>query len=188
MFYSIRGKVSVIGNKFIVIESSNIGYDIFVSKPDKYVVGQEIYLYLHHHIKEDNEYLVGFESQEEKDAFDILLHVNGIGPKSAISILSKTNYNQLLIAISENNIDFISAIPGISERTASQIVLDLKEYIARSNKDNGTVYKGAREALKALKFKSKEIDKVLSTIYIPNVTKEQLVKEALRRLDYARNN
>lgn len=187
MFYSIRGKVAEVFDKFIVLETQDIGYDILVSNPKDFSIGETVHLFLHHHIREDSEYLVGFTSLDEKTAFQTLLHVNGIGPKSAISILSKTSCSELLQAISNNNHAFIESIPGISPRTAAQIILDLKEYIARSNKENTTRYKEVRDALKTLKFKVTEIDRVLPGIYIPNGTNQDILREALRRLEYAKN-
>lgn len=188
MYYSIRGKVTALETKFLVVEtSSGIGYEILVAKPESFLVGEDVFLYLHHEIKEDDEYLAGFRDLQEKDAFKLLLHVNGVGPKSALSILAKTDYNSLMCAISNNDTEFIESIPGISSRVASQIILDMKDFIAKSNRENIAQYKEVKEALKALKFKVKEIDKVLPTIYISNGTTQDIIKEALRRLDYAKN-
>lgn len=187
MYYSIRGKVIQVDSKFLVVESSGIGYELLVSKPSSFLIGQDVFLYLHHEIKEDDEFLVAFRTLEEKSAFKLLLHVNGIGPKSALTILSNVNYDNLLSAISNNDMEFIEQIPGISSRVASQIVLDLKEFIAKSNRENVTQYKEVKEALKSLKFKVKDIDRVLPTIYIPNGTNQDILKEALRRLNYAKN-
>lgn len=187
MFFSIRGKVISKDNRFVVIESSGIGYEVLVAKPDSFVIGDETFLYLHHEIKEDNEFLVGFNTLDEKNCFRLLLHVNGIGPKTALNILAKVEFNDLLIAISNNDVDFIESIPGINNKTASQILLDLKEYISKKSKENSVQYNEARQFLKGLKFKAKDIDQVLPKIYIPNATTDQLVKEALRRLDHVKN-
>lgn len=182
MYYSIRGTITEITNRFLVVENSGIGYEIFVSNPKLFNQGEEVFLYLHQHIKEDNNYLVGFKDKEEMKGFHLLLNVNGIGPKSAITILSKISYHELLDAISNKDYKTISNIPGISQKTASQIFLDLKEYVVRETKENSSQYKEVREALKNLKFKCKDIDNVLKEIYIVNGTREEIIKEALRRL------
>lgn len=187
MLYSIRGKVIEKGNNFLVIENSGIGYDILVSNPDSFVLEDEIFLYLYHHIKEDSEYLVGFSTKDEMNAFKLLLHVNGIGPKTATAILSKISCNQLLTAISNNDLEILRSVPGISERVSQQIYLDLKDYISKSSRENVVQYKEVKEALKSLKFKVKDIDKVLPNIYIANGTTEDIIKEALRRLQNAKN-
>lgn len=185
MLYSIRGKITEIGGRFLVIENFGIGYEILVSDPQSFKLNDEVFLYLHHHITEDAEYLVGFSNKDERSAFRLLLHVNGIGPKSALLILSKLSYNQLLTAISNNDLKTLESIPGISTRVASQIYLDLKDYIAKNSHENFSQYKEVKEALKILKFKVKDIDRVLSSIYIANGTTEDILKEALRRLQNA---
>ena len=187
MLYSIKGKVSFIDRKFIVVETGGIGYEILVAHPESFVVGEEIFLYLHHHIKEDNEYLAGFKDKDEQSAFNLLLNVNGVGPKSALAILSNCTYPELLVAISNQDVDFIKNIPGIGERAANQILLDLKGFIAKSNRENTKQYSEAKEALKALKWKVKDIDRVLSQIYIPNGTTQDIILEASRRLHYGEN-
>lgn len=187
MLYSIKGKVSFVDRKFVVVETGGIGYEILVANPESFIIGEETFLFLHHEIKEDDEYLAGFKTREEKDAFRLLLNVNGIGPKSAITILSNVSYDDLLVAISNSDLHFIQNIPGIGPRAASQILLDLQGYIAKSNKENTKQYNEVKEALKALKWKVKEIDQVLPQIYIPNGTNQDYIKEALRRLSYAKN-
>lgn len=182
MYYSIRGKVSKIESKFLVIENCGIGYEVFVAKPDNYIEGSFVSLFIYHHIKEDSEFLVGFNDLKEKEAFKMLLHVNGIGPKGALTILSTMSINQLLLAISENNSELIENVSGISSKIASQIILDLKCYISKFNIENNKYYSEVREALKRLKFKVKEIDKVLPYVYTSSGTKEDMLKEALRRL------
>ena len=92
------------------------------------------------------------------------------------------NYSELLTAISNNDLELIESIPGISSHMASQIFLDLKEHISKNVKSNVTQYKEVKEALKALGFKAREIDKILPGIYIVNGSTEQILKEALRRL------
>ena len=182
MLSSIRGRVVEIGNRSLIIENQGLGYEVLVADPKSFHLNQDVFLYLYHHIREDNEFLVGLSSKEERSAFRLLQNVNGIGPKTALAILSKITYAQLLTAISNNNFELIEALPGISSHMASQIFLDLKEHIARNVKTNVTQYKEVKEGLKTLGFKSKEIDKVLPGIYIANGTKEEILTEALRRL------
>ena len=70
MLFSIRGKVIQIEQKFLVVEANSIGYEILVSNSEKYKLNEEVFLYLHHEIKEDNEYLVGFNDLPEKIVLD----------------------------------------------------------------------------------------------------------------------
>ena len=186
MLSSIRGRVVEIGHRSLIIENQGLGYEVLVADPKSFHLNQDVFLYLYHHIREDNEFLVGFSSKEERSGFRLLQNVNGIGPKTALTILSKITYAQLLTAISNNNFELIEALPGISSHMASQIFLDLKEHIAKNVKTNVAQYKEVKDALKSLGFKSKEIDKVLPGIYIANGTTQEVIAEALRRLQNAK--
>lgn len=182
MLSSIRGKVVDIGSRYLIIENQGLGYEVLVAEPKKFSCFQDVFLFLYHHISEDDEYLVGFNSKDERSAFKLLLHVNGVGPKTALGILSRISYNQLLTAISNNDLRALESLPGISSHMASQIYLDLREHISKKVRNNTSQYKDVKEALKTLKYKAKDIDKVLPGIYIANGTTEQIVAEALRRL------
>lgn len=182
MLSSIRGKVVDIGSRYLIIENQGLGYEVLVAEPKKFSCFQDVFLFLYHHISEDDEYLVGFISKDERSAFKLLLHVNGVGPKTALGILSRISYNQLLTAISNNDLQALESLPGISSHMASQIYLDLREHISKKVRNNTSQYKDVKEALKTLKYKAKDIDKVLPGIYIANGTTEQIVAEALRRL------
>ena len=182
MLSSIRGKVVDIGSRYLIIENQGLGYEVLVAEPKQFSCFQDVFLFLYHHISEDDEYLVGFNSKDERSAFKLLLHVNGVGPKTALGILSRISYNQLLTAISNNDLQALESLPGISSHMASQIFLDLREHISKKVRNNTSQYKDVKEALKTLKYKAKDIDKVLPGIYIANGTTEQIVAEALRRL------
>ena len=186
MLSSIRGHVVEIGHRSLIIENQGLGYEVLVAEPTSFHLNQDVFLYLYHHKREDGEFLVGLTSKEERSGFRLLLNVNGIGPKTALSILSKISYAQLLTAISNNNFELIEALPGISSHMASQIFLDLKEHIARNVKTNVAQYKEVKEALRNIGFKSKEIDKVLPGIYIANGSTQEIIREALRRLENAK--
>ena len=182
MLSSIRGQIIEIGSRFLIIENQGLGYKVLVADVSQFSINQEIFLYLYHYKREEAEYLVGLTSKEERSGFRLLLNVNWIGPKTALAILSSATYSELLTAISNNDLPFIQSLPGVSNHMASQIFLDLKEHISKNVRSNGSQYKEVKDALKALKFKASEIDKVLPGIYIANGTKEQILREALRRL------
>ena len=186
MLCSIRGKVIEVSSRALIIENQGLGYEVLVSNPRSFSINQDVFLYLYHHRHEDIEYFVGLSSREERSAFRLLINVNGIGPKTALAILSKLSYGELLTAISNNDFELIENLPGISSHMASQIFLDLKEHISKNVKSNGKQYKDVKEGLKKLGYKPKEIDKVLPGIYIANGTTAQIITEALRRLQNAK--
>lgn len=187
MFSSIRGTIIEIGLRFLIVENQGLGYNVLVADTSQFSINQEVFLYLYHYKREETEYLVGLTTKEERSAFRLLINVNGVGPKTALAILSKISYGQLLTAISNNDLELIESLPGISSHMASQIFLDLKEHISKNVRTNETQYKEVKEALKNLKFKVKDIDKVLPGIYIANGTTQQIIQEALRRLQNAKS-
>ena len=188
MLSSIRGIVIEVGHRTLIIENQGLGYEVLVANPKSFSINQDVFVYLYHHKREDDEYLVGLTSKEERSAFRLLINVNGIGPKTALSILSNITYPELLTAISNNDLELIESLPGVTSHMASQIYLDLKDHISKIVKSNSTQYKEVKDALKGLKFKPKDIDKVLPGIYIANGSKEQILREALRRLQNAKIN
>lgn len=181
MYFSFKGPITYIGKDFIVIEVNNIGYQVFVPHIEYFLLGKETTIYLYNVVREDEQYLAGFSSLEEKDAFISLISVKGIGPRTALGALSKTTANELFAAISANNVTYLKKLPGIGGKAASQIILDLKGQLT-SSEANPNQYDEVRDALKSIGFKVKQIDTVLASINIPDATNEQILKEALRRL------
>ena len=140
MIYSLLGKISEIKEKFVVIEVNGIGYEVFVSRISDFTLDKECKIYTH-----------------EKEAFSSLIEVKGIGPKTAISALSKTNPNDLFLAISSNDVGYLKKLPGIGPKAASQIILDLKGKLIDNAKEKApNAYSEVRGALTSLGFKSKD--------------------------------
>ena len=188
MYYSMRGKVLVIKEDFIVLEVNNIGYEIFISHSDNFYLEQEVLVYLHEVVREDEHYLVGFASLEEKEVFMSLISVKGIGPKTALGALSATTPSNFINAIENSDIKYLKKLPGIGPKAASQIVLDLKGHLVATevtvskNKLTGNLLE-VHDALKTLGFKSSDIEKVLNSLKDKEeIGSEALLKEALRFL------
>ena len=190
MYFSFKGKIIYREKDYVVIEVNNIGYQVYVSHIDDFSVGSDATIYLYNVVREDEQYLAGFSSIDEKKAFESLISVKGIGPRTALNALSKTNSNDLFNAIASNNIAYLKKLPGIGAKAAAQIILDLKGQLTESDqKGNPKQYEEVRSALKNLGFKVKIIDEVLSQINIVNGTNEEIMREALKRLrkDYVKN-
>lgn len=181
MIYYLKGEIVQILDESIIIDVSNIGYKVLVSHPTDYEIGQQVTLYTHQVIREDEQYLVGFTSLEEKAVFISLIKVKGLGPKSAIVALRDTTPQQVINAIASNNVAYLKKLPGIGAKAAAQIILDLKGELTGSKGDPG-VYDEVYEALKSLGFKGAAIDRVLASINEPNASTEELVKIALSKL------
>ena len=182
MIYFLRGKVAHIDSDTVVIDVRDVGYQVYVSHIDDYEIGEEVYLYTYEVIREDDQYLVGFKSLEEKSVFLALIKVKGLGPKSAIGALSSTTPQQVINAIASNNVAYLKKLPGIGAKAAAQIILDLKGELTGGSKGDPGVYEDVYEALKGLGFKGAAIDRVLATINEPGASSEDILRIALSKL------
>lgn len=181
MVFYLRGKINSIYNERIIIENNNVGYAVYVSHPNDYTVGEVTLIYLYQHIHEDERYLVGFPNLDEKKMFLLLISVNGLGPKTAMSMLRNASSEEIYNAILSNNVTFLKKLPNIGSKCAEQIILDLKGKIS-GKKGNPQIHNEVELVLKEMGFKKKRIDEVLSEINEPNASQEDILKLALARL------
>lgn len=135
MFAFIKGEIAEKKEGKLVIENGGIGYEILVSNNTLESVGFEgetskIYTYMV--VREDAISLIGFSSLEEKNIFELLITVNGIGPKMALSILSGMKITDLIVSIASEDTMSLSRIKGLGKKTAERIVLELKDKISPS--------------------------------------------------------
>lgn len=183
MFNYIKGIVEVITKDYVVLENQNIGYQVQVSHPEDYIKGVETKVFIYTHVREDDISLFGFLLKEEKDLFLRLIDVTGIGPKTAINILSASTYSKIVTAIETSNTAFLKKLPGIGPKTSQQIILDLKGKLILLDKEEklyiNQALEDAKEALKQLGFKNAEIDRVLAQIPHQAHTSEEYLKIAL---------
>lgn len=181
MIYFLKGKVALIENDSVIVDVNNIGYQVLVSHLDEYQVGEDILMYTYNVVREDENYLIGFKNVEEKNVFLSLIKVKGLGPKTVINALSATTPEDVINAISSNNVAFLKKLPGLGAKAAGQIILDLKGELTGS-KGNPKQYEEVYDALKSLGFKGAAIDRVLATINEPNASTEDILRIALSRL------
>ena len=181
MIYSLRGKVLLIDGDTVVVDVHDVGYQVLVSHTDQYEIGQEVFLYTYNVVREDEQYLVGFSSLDEKQVFLSLIKVKGLGPRTVIGALSATTSNDVKNAIASNNVVYLKKLPGIGAKAASQIILDLKGELT-GTKGDPTVYDEVYEALKELGFKGAAIERVLATINEKDAKPEDVLRIALAKL------
>lgn len=179
--YFLKGKIISVFNNRIVIETNCIGYEIFVARPIRYLVGEDRLVYTYKHVHEDKSFLIGFDSLEEKEMFMLLIEVNGLGPRTALTILEAYYPDDIYSAIVSNNTAFFKRIPGIGSKCAAQIILDLHGKLA-GKKGNPNMFNEVYATLRELGFKKGAIDAALAEINLPNATNEEILKEALRKL------
>ena len=181
MIYFLRVKVAHIDEDTVIMDVRDVGYQVLVSHIEDYEIGEEVFIYTYEVVREDDQYLVGFRTLEEKAVFLALIKVKGLGPKSAIGALSATTPQQVINAIASNNVAYLKKLPGIGGKAAAQIILDLKGELTGSKGDPG-VYEEVYDALKELGFKGAAIDRVLATINEPDAKPEDVLRIALSKL------
>ena len=187
MIGSIRGKITLKTEKFLVVETGGVGYKIFVS-PDtlsKIKQGGETSLFVHTSVREDALDLFGFLSRTEQEFFEMLLSVSGIGPRSALAILGIASIETLRRAISTGDVSYLTKVSGIGKKTAEKIVVELRDKIAEltdSEKGGGSLSSDvdALEALKALGYSQNEARDALKKADGENTNSK--IKSALKIL------
>lgn len=139
MINYIIGKLIETNESMIVVENNHIGYELFFPKSNMQNlpnIGEEIKIYTYMNVKEDEISLYGFLTNDDKEMFLKLLTVNGVGPKGALNIISSFGYSMLVKAISMEDNKLIATVPGIGQKTASKICIELGDKIRKMNFDN----------------------------------------------------
>lgn len=121
---------------YVIIDVNGVGYQVLI--PTRLAnhfspLGKEVELYTYFHVKEDQLQLFGFLDYGDKEMFELLLSVGGIGPKLALGILSAVTREDLARAIVEEKISLLTKLPGIGKKTAQRLILELKDKIAKLN-------------------------------------------------------
>lgn len=198
MYEYIRGLHKGINKDYIVVENNGIGYKIFTSgstlaKLPK--LDEEVTIYIQQIVREDFIGLYGFLSREELDMFNILLTINGVGAKAALSLLSISTVDNLKYAIMIGDEKHVVRAPGIGKKTAQRVILELKDKFKADelldNKDasididmNNIFANNINEALSALMalgYTEKEAQKALSNADVDKSV-EDIIKECLKML------
>ena len=141
MIAHLRGKLLVKHPNQAVVETGGVGYDVTISVPtfsDLPGAGSEVSLHIHTHVREDQIALFGFLRLAEKQLFEKLVTVSGIGPKLAITILSGMPADEMVGAIRGNDIARLTRIPGIGKKTAERMVLELRDKLSPQTTDRDT--------------------------------------------------
>ncbi|AGD98249.1 holliday junction DNA helicase RuvA [Blattabacterium sp. (Blatta orientalis) str. Tarazona] len=202
MITHLRGKLIEKNQSSLIIDCNGVGYSLHISSYTYSSLseeeGKEISIYTYLFIKENQHVLYGFFERIERKIFSHLISVNGIGPSSAITILSSLTPHEIEESISREDIEVFNHVKGIGRKTAQRIIIELKDKISiiPSNipkkvknvnffdKTPTFIKKEALSALIVLGFSPKESKKVLEEILDknPEFTVENLIKESLKKL------
>ena len=175
MISYLKGKLINKGKNYIIIEAGNLGYQVFVN-PVMYAeltIGDQSEIYTHHYVREDAETLYGFKNLEELEMFELLLSISGVGPKSALGVLSIAKVEDIKSAIARGDATMLTKVSGIGRKTAERIVLDLRDKIASIG---GSAFGGVSGG--DSNSNSDEIDALITLGY-----SVQQAREALRQID-----
>lgn len=185
MIGSIKGKITLKKDRFVIVEANGVGYKINISPGDSVFgkkVGEEISFWTHLHVREDALDLYGFSNYIELEFFQMLLNVSGIGPRSALTILGIASIQTLKQAIGTGDISYLTKISGIGRKTAEKIVIELRDKMSEE-KSGGILQHelDALEALKSLGYSQHEAREALKKVASDTDTNKK-IKEALKIL------
>lgn len=194
MIYSLRGIVQELSPTYAVIDVNGVGYytGISLQTSQNLVLGKEAFLYTQQIFREDAQLLFGFHTFLEKEMFNLLISVNGVGPVSALIMLSSLTNEEIGNAILSGNSGLLQKVKGIGAKTAERIIIDLRDKVQKFSGNQGNISvvshnKIKEESLTALevlgiskKVSEKIADKILKQN--PDLNVEELVKQILKNI------
>ncbi|OPJ63574.1 Holliday junction branch migration protein RuvA [Clostridium oryzae] len=193
MYDYIKGKYAGYYKDYAIIDNCGIGYKIYVpgsSLTRLPKINDEVLLYIHQIVREDFIGLYGFISRDELELFTMLLNINGVGAKAALSMLSIMDSEKLSRAIKNSDVKMITRAPGVGPKLAQRIILELKDKLIvndinseddTSVEESSSSYHEALQALQSLGYTEKECAKVLKDIALDD-SLENIIKNALKHL------
>lgn len=197
MYEYLHGMLVSVMPSYVVLDVNGVGYKLYMANPYQLAAKEktEQTLYIHQAIRDDAHLLYGFISFEERQLFERLIQVSGIGPKSALAILAASDHKGLIQAIQDENITYLTKFPGVGKKTAQQMVIDLQGKLdeitlfaeelwdladTKAPVTSG-VEKEAIEALQALGYSDRDIKKVVKALEKETIdTTSDYISQALK--------
>ena len=129
MIATIRGEITQVEDNAVIIETGGVGLRVFVPKPlrERLKTGEAIFLFTHLVVREDDWKIYGFETQADRELFNTLMGVDGVGPRTALAVLSTLNLETVQRAVFSEEPDLLSRVPGVGKKTAEKMVLYLRD-------------------------------------------------------------
>lgn len=199
MINYIKGEIKKKGIDYLIIENNGIGYYINTSfnTLKNLSEGDKSSIFTYMYVREDILALYGFSTKDEIDMFKKLISVNGVGPKAGLAVLSTYEINSLKLFILKDDVVAMSKVPGVGKKTASKIILDLKDKIGKLEEldninINDVIYSDIglssdtddiSSVLISLGFSQAEAKKAIEGIDMTGKSENQIIKEALKRLN-----
>lgn len=196
MFEYLKGKVEYKKPDYLAFDVNGVGYKVNISLRvyDKIKTGESVRLYIFNYIKEDAFKLIGFLEERERNLFEMLLGVKGVGVSLALSIMSTFDVEQLRKIVAENDYATLKRVPKLGEKKAQQVILDLKGKLKAIGNlftqdenlfESFAIEDELYEALEALGYSQKEINSLVSKEEIRGFTSiEEAIKCVLKKVKY----
>lgn len=189
MIAHVKGHVAEKFGSSVIVDVGGVGYEVQVAAGDYDValINEEVKFYTHHHVREQSEELYGFSSLMSKRLFEMLISVQGVGPKAALAILSLGSGEMVRSAIANGDAAFVSGASGVGKKTAERVIVDLKDKVgmpSTTSADGGlpvSVMRGddALDALMALGYNLAQATEALAKVDKTASTEER-IKQALK--------
>ena len=187
----LTGKIISFKPTQIILDVNGVGYlvNISITTFEKISENETVSLFIHTNVKEDSITLFGFFTQSEKEMFELLISISGIGPKVSLGILSGISVDDLKDAIANGNVSRLIAIPGIGRKTAERVVLELRNKVDAIKADGSIKITSAKDeaisALATLGYQRQLAEKVVRDLLSENAnySLEELIRKALAGLN-----
>jgi len=186
----LKGKIKNKGNGFAIIEINNIGYKVFVASLlyADLTIGQEFEFYIHQQVREDALNLYGFRRMEELELFELLIDISGIGPKSALAIMSIATVSDIKESIVRGDPALLTKVSGIGKKTADRVVLELREKISKLSLTDDKLNRGNLgssdeiDALMALGYSLSQARDALNGVDAKTKDSGERIRQALKKM------
>ena len=199
MIALLTGRLAFKAPTHLTLDVQGVGYEVFIPLSTYYNlpnVQDSLTLSIHTHVREDAIQLFGFSTPQEKDAFVLLLSVSGIGPKSALGILSALPVSDLVSAIQSGDVEKLETVPGIGKKSAGRLVLELKDKLTKLHpalmppdaqllKGRDEQFDDALSALTNLGYRASDAKEALKAAQQSRsgpLTLQELIRESLKKL------
>ena len=193
MITHLKGKLVEKSPTNVVIEVNGIGYwgNISLTTFSQIPDNENIKLYTHLQVKEDSHSLYGFYSKKEREIFRLLISVSGVGTSTARTMLSSLDPQQVVEAISSNNVSIVQSVKGIGSKTAQRLIIELRDKILKIYdldetyvNSNNTTREEALSALEVLGINKKSSERLVDNIIKENqdISVEDIIKETLKNI------
>jgi len=199
MIALLTGRLAFKAPTHLALDVQGVGYEVFIPLSTYYNLpnlNESLSLNIHTHVREDAIQLFGFSTQQEKEAFVLLMTVSGIGPKSALGILSALPVSDLVSAIQSGDVDKLETVPGIGKKSAGRLVLELKDKLTRLHPGlphaaenlvkagQDEIFDDALSALTNLGYRTSDAKESLKRVQKDSrsVTLQELIRETLKDL------